>query len=143
MAGAARRHGGLRVARTPPAAPRCPRPHEHAAVQSLPETVQVLRPPGTWTVPGAFFFPFRPLCGLPSSNRVAGMSESAPESSDRIIRGIMIAVLVWGAILAAGSWTLNHDIRRPIIVMGCVLAFLGFWLAALAVRRRRAGRGGR
>jgi hypothetical protein len=22
-------------------------------VQSLPETVQVLRPPGTWTVPGA------------------------------------------------------------------------------------------
>lgn len=25
-------------------------------VQSLPETVQVLRPPGTWTVPGAFVF---------------------------------------------------------------------------------------
>ena len=26
-----------------------------SADQSLPETVQVLRPPGTWTVPGAFF----------------------------------------------------------------------------------------
>lgn len=63
-----------------------------------------------------------------------------PEGPDRIIRGIMIAVLVWGAILAAGSWTLNHDVRRPIVVMACVLAFLGFWLAALAVRRRRLDR---
>jgi hypothetical protein len=33
-------------------------------VQSLPETVQFLRPPGNWTVPGAFFFkgPFRARC---------------------------------------------------------------------------------
>ena len=70
------------------------------------------------------------------------MSTSSPEGRDRIIRGIMVAVLVWGAILAAGSWTLNHDIRRPIVVMACVLAFLGFWTAALAVRRRRVERGG-
>ena len=29
--------------------------------QSLPETVQVLRPPGTWTVPGAFAFFVAPV----------------------------------------------------------------------------------
>jgi hypothetical protein len=29
----------------------------HRIDQSLPETVQVLRPPGTWTVPGAFLRP--------------------------------------------------------------------------------------
>jgi hypothetical protein len=57
----------------------------------------------------------------------------------RIIRGIMIAVLVWGAILAAGSWTLNHDPRRPMVVIGCVLAFLGFWKAMLATLGRRGG----
>lgn len=56
----------------------------------------------------------------------------------RIIRGIMIAVLVWGAILAAGSWTLNHDFRRPLVVIGCVLAFLGFWKAMLSTLGRRA-----
>lgn len=70
------------------------------------------------------------------------MSASPPAGRDRIIRGIMIAVLVWGAILAAGSWTLNHDVRRPIVVMACVLAFLGFWIAALAARRRRVERQG-
>ena len=57
----------------------------------------------------------------------------------RIIRGIMIAVLVWGAILAAGSWTLNHDPRRPMVVIGCVLAFLGFWKAMLSTLGHRAG----
>lgn len=56
----------------------------------------------------------------------------------RIIRGIMIAVLLWGAILAAGSWTLNHDPRRPMVVIGCVLAFLGFWKAMLSTLARRA-----
>ena len=69
------------------------------------------------------------------------MSTPPPPDADRIIRGIMIAVLVWGSILAAGSWTLNHDPRRPVVVIGCVLAFLGFWKAMLAARRRRLGRG--
>ena len=63
-----------------------------------------------------------------------------PPDSSRIIRGIMLAVLVWGAILAAGAWTFNHDIRRPLVVMACVLGFLGFWGAMLASRRRRTER---
>jgi CHASE2 domain-containing sensor protein len=61
---------------------------------------------------------------------------SAPPGADRIIRWIMVAIVVWGAILAVGAWTLNHDIRRPIMVMACVLGFLGFWLAMLRTLRR-------
>jgi len=56
--------------------------------------------------------------------------------AERIIRRLMIAITVWGAILAFGAWTLNHDIRRPIVVMACVLGFLGFWLAMLRTLRR-------
>jgi hypothetical protein len=67
-------------------------------------------------------------------------SSLPPPDSSRIIRGIMLAVLVWGAILAAGAWTFNHDIRRPLVVMACVLGFLGFWGAMLASRRRRTER---
>ncbi len=65
-------------------------------------------------------------------------STAAPE---KILRWIMVAVLVWGSILAAGSWTFNHDVRRPIIVFACVIAFLGFWNVMLASRRRRLARG--
>ena len=64
-----------------------------------------------------------------------------PADARRIIRGIMIAVLLWGAVLAAGSWTFNHDVRRPIVVLACVLAFLGFWGALLAARKRRLDAG--
>ena len=66
-----------------------------------------------------------------------------PQSSDaeRLIRWIMLAIVAWGAIHAIGAWTLNHDARRPLVVLACVFGFLGFWLAMLAVRRRRlAGR---
>jgi CHASE2 domain-containing sensor protein len=53
----------------------------------------------------------------------------------------MLAIVAWGAIHAGGAWTLNHDARRPLMVLACVFGFLGFWLAMLAVRRRRlAGR---
>ena len=49
----------------------------------------------------------------------------------------MAAIVVWGLFHAVGAWTLNHDARRPLIVIACVAAFLGFWLALLASRRRR------
>lgn len=61
---------------------------------------------------------------------------AAPPGAARIIRWIMVAIVIWGAILAAGAWTLNHDIRRPLVVMACVLGFLGFWLAMLRTLRR-------
>ncbi len=52
----------------------------------------------------------------------------------------MAALVAWGLFHAAGAWTLNHDVRRPLIVLACVAAFLGFWLSLLAARRRRLDR---
>ena len=49
----------------------------------------------------------------------------------------MAALVVWGLFHAVGAWMLNHDARRPLIVLACVAAFLGFWLAMLSARRKR------
>mgnify|MGYP006278497597 CR=1 FL=1 len=65
---------------------------------------------------------------------------SVPPGAERLIRWIMAAIVVWGAFHALGAWQLNHDIRRPLVVFGCVLAFLGFWLAMLNARSRRITR---
>lgn len=55
---------------------------------------------------------------------------------------IMVGLLLWGGYLAIGVVQTggNHASIRGFIVFGCVLAFLGFWLAALAVRQRRLKR---
>jgi len=60
-----------------------------------------------------------------------------PPNAERLIRWIMMALVVWGIFHAVGAWTLNHDARRPVVVILCMAAFLGFWLAMLAARRRR------
>jgi hypothetical protein len=54
----------------------------------------------------------------------------------RLIALIMIAIVAWGVFLATSLWQLKHDWRRPAMLMGCVFAFLAFWLAMLARRRR-------
>lgn len=53
---------------------------------------------------------------------------------------IMLAVLAWGIFHAIGAYTFNWNIYRPLIVIGCSLVFLGFWLAMLRGRRRRLAR---
>jgi hypothetical protein len=55
---------------------------------------------------------------------------------------IMVALLVWGGYLAIGALQSsgNHASLRGLIVFGCVLGFLGLWLAALAVRQSRLAR---
>ncbi|MEO1992981.1 MAG: hypothetical protein ABGW78_13670, partial [Pirellulales bacterium] len=58
-------------------------------------------------------------------------------NADKMIRWIMIALVVWGIAHAIGAWTFNYDPRRPLVVLGCVAAFLGFWGALLAARRKR------
>jgi hypothetical protein len=63
-----------------------------------------------------------------------------PPGAERLIAWIMGAIVVWGLFHAAGAWMLNHDPRRPLIVLACVAAFLGFWTALLAARRKRLGR---
>ena len=121
-------------------------PPRQPSVQSLPETVQVPRPPGIWTVPGAFFLRFGcgGIGGRWARAYSGAMTNPTPSAkAETILRWIMVAVLVWGTTLAAGSWTFNHDIRRPIIVFACVVGFLGFWNVMLASRRRRLARGDR
>ena len=58
----------------------------------------------------------------------------------RLIRWIMGAILVWGGLLAIGAWRLNNDPRRLLVVLACVIAFLGFWGVMLAARARRRHR---
>lgn len=58
----------------------------------------------------------------------------------RIIAWVAIAVLAWGVVQAIGAWRFNHDPLRAVVVLACVTAFLGFWMAMLAVRRRRLSR---
>jgi ABC-type transport system involved in Fe-S cluster assembly fused permease/ATPase subunit len=65
------------------------------------------------------------------------MTSPTPPGAERILRWIMAGILVWGLVHALGAWTLNHDARRPVVVLACVAAFLGFWIAVLANRRRR------
>lgn len=52
----------------------------------------------------------------------------------RLIRGIMLAVVVWGAFLATGMWLSTRNWRGPAVVMTCVFAFLGFWAWLLSRR---------
>jgi hypothetical protein len=154
------------------------------SVQSLPETVQFLRPPGNWTVPGAFLrqlygnaaihgphflaahpggrkaalqafrpragdavratpsrvtkaAPERPWVNSASMPILSCMPPTPPPGAEKIIRWIMIGIVIWGIAHAIGAWTLNHDARRPLVVLACVAAFLGFWTVLLAARRRR------
>jgi hypothetical protein len=53
-------------------------------------------------------------------------------------RWLMLAVLVWGLLLALGTFLFggNQPLWRAAIVAGCTLAFLALWMAALAARRR-------
>ena len=112
-------------------------------VQSLPETVQLPRPPGIWTVPGAFVFYGPVVARRPACVSLIDMSTPAsptPPGAERIIAWIMGAIVVWGLFHAAGAWMLNHDARRPLIVLACVAAFLGFWMAVLSARTKRLAR---
>ena len=109
---------------------------QFVSVQSLPETVQFLRPPGNWTVPGAFFSK-GPISGFSRYNGGMSQPPSPPPGAERLLRWIMAGIVVWGVFHAIGAWTLNHDARRPLVVLACVAAFLGFWLAMLATLRRK------
>jgi len=67
-------------------------------------------------------------------------SEPPPESAPLpIIVSIMVAVFIWGAVLALGTFLFggNHPLLRAAIVGGCTLGFLGLWIAALILRQRR------
>ena len=66
-------------------------------------------------------------------------ADRASTQQRTLIQAIMIAVLLWGGYLAIGAMRApgNHAGWRGLIIFGCTLGFLGLWLAALALRRRR------
>jgi hypothetical protein len=73
------------------------------------------------------------------------MTTSDQETSaghTHLIRWIMAGVFVWGAFLALGAYLFGGNLPalRGVIIGGVVLAFLGFWLAALAFRQQRLAR---
>ncbi len=64
----------------------------------------------------------------------------------RLLRIVILAVLVWGSVLAMGATLYGLDpttggvqyspnVLRGCIVESCVLGFVGIWLLALARRR--------
>lgn len=60
-----------------------------------------------------------------------------PQDRIRIIRWVVAGIVVWGIFHALGAWRLNQNPLRPVVVLACVAAFLGFWMTMLAVRQRR------
>lgn len=66
-------------------------------------------------------------------------AEEPTSSPVNLTRWIMLAVLVWGLLLALGTYLFggNQPVIRAAIVAGCTLGFLGLWLTALAMRQRR------
>lgn len=55
------------------------------------------------------------------------------------IRWIMLALLIWGTILATSAFVHGRSLmlERAAIVFGCTVLFLGFWWAMIAHRNWR------
>ncbi len=69
------------------------------------------------------------------------MNESNSTKPLAIVIGlIMVSVLGWGIFHAVGAYLFNYHIGRPLMVLGCVAAFLAFWGLMLWSRRRRLAR---
>jgi hypothetical protein len=64
----------------------------------------------------------------------------SPDANRRLVVGLFVALAVWGLYLAVGSYVYKQDVRRPLVVFGCVAVFLGCWLALLVARNRRRRR---
>lgn len=76
--------------------------------------------------------------GSPGSGTAAVVRRPTEPRAHQILWGIRLAVLAWGAVLAAGAYRLNHNPWRVVMVLGCVLAFLGLWTWLTAAASRRA-----
>ncbi len=80
------------------------------------------------------------------------MNEPSPNMDadrKRLLRGVMLAVFIWGTLLSLGAGLFGiHPERggvqfapnpiRGAIVFACVVAFLLMWLLALRARSQRA-----
>ena len=60
-------------------------------------------------------------------------------SNRQIILWIAAGLAAWGTYLAVGDYLQNQNLLRSLVTVVCVAAFLGVWMIALALRRRRDG----
>ena len=87
-----------------------------------------------------------------SSNGPPSQTPETPNSSGRrprVIPWLIIALFIWGAWLAVGTYLYRFDTpevdpldtvrawRRGLLVLGCTTAFLTLWLVALAARKSK------
>jgi protein-S-isoprenylcysteine O-methyltransferase Ste14 len=77
--------------------------------------------------------------------------QDSSKTRRRILLSLVAAVAVWGGVLAIGAALgirstgtvhlskvqLGSDVRRGLIVLGCVAAFVLFWLAMISMRQAR------
>ncbi len=84
--------------------------------------------------------PFRGPFYAPAAYNAVMSDPLSPPGAERLLRWIMVAIVAWGVFHAIGAWMLNHDARRPLVVLACVGAFLGFWLLMLSTRSGRVRR---
>jgi len=61
-------------------------------------------------------------------------------SYHRWIYLIIAGLLVWGLFHAIGAYTFNWNPWRAVVVFGCMVAFVAFWLAMLGLRESRKER---
>lgn len=71
---------------------------------------------------------------------------NSPAKKWRPLALLAVALVAWAALFAAGAYfeigvdTPRHDIRKPLIILGCMLGFLSFWGLALWWRAQRIDR---
>lgn len=66
------------------------------------------------------------------------MTQHAENDSHRRWIVLLVAVLAcWGLYHAVGAFLFNHDVRRSLVVLGSMTAFLGCWLLLLRYRKKK------
>jgi hypothetical protein len=60
------------------------------------------------------------------------MPDQRPSPSPRmVLTVIMGGMALWAVYVAVGAYLYNFDPWRAVIVLGCMAAFLGWWLLLL------------
>ncbi len=54
-----------------------------------------------------------------------------------LVLTIVAALILWGSINAVSAYRLNHDLKRPLVVLVCMAVFLAFWMTLLWYRKRQ------
>ena len=56
---------------------------------------------------------------------------------------LAVALVIWAGLFAVGAYlqpgddSPQHDLRKPLIILGTMAAFLALWAVALVIRSRK------